>query len=82
MAKAPSEFYYDIKELVAMFLKDAEIHEGLWMIQAQFVMAGGNFGPSENEILPGALVGVQKVGVKRVQEKGPMVFDAAELNPN
>lgn len=81
MAKAPSEFYYDIKELIELFLKDAEIHDGLWMLQAQFAMAGGNFGPSEDQVLPGALVGIQKMGIKRVVEKGPLVFDAAELNP-
>ena len=58
------------------------IHDGLWALNVNFKLGAGAFGPSEKEVAPTGFVSVEALGVKRAQEAGPMVFDAAKLNPS
>jgi hypothetical protein len=74
------------KELVELLIKANGVHEGRWMLNVDFGMAPGNFGPSENEISPGIMVAVQSVGIQRdTNPASPLtdalVVDAAVVNP-
>ncbi|MBI4083468.1 MAG: hypothetical protein HY423_12755 [Candidatus Lambdaproteobacteria bacterium] len=73
------------QELVEMLIKAANIHEGTWMPQIQFGLAAGNFGPSPPDVVPGAAVLIQKIGIQRAPEPIPpglnLAVDAAKVNP-
>lgn len=71
------------KELVEMMVKKAGIHEGRWVLMTTFAFTAGNFGPSDDQSLPGVVVGVQKLGIQRAEANSPesLVVDAAEVNP-
>jgi hypothetical protein len=84
MAKTASIYNYSNSELGVLLLKDADIHEGLWLITVNFVMSSGNFTPSVDQpesTLPATLIGVQGFGLVRAEGPGPTVLDAEKLNP-
>lgn len=78
---------YSVKprELVELIIKAAGIHEGRWWLNINFGISPGNFGPSENEVVPGIAIAVQTVGVQRempgVVAPPALVVDAAVVNP-
>ncbi|MCL6739882.1 hypothetical protein LZ518_01845 [Sphingomonas sp. RB56-2] len=71
------------RELTEIIIKHADVHEGKWMLMATFGFNAGNFGPSENDVLPGAVVAIQQLGIQRAEAGAPagMIVDAAEVNP-
>jgi hypothetical protein len=78
-----NQLHFSNQELVELMLKNANIHEGKWVISMLFGFAGGNFGPTESEMTPGAVIGVQKIGLQRATAETPpaMVVDASLVNP-
>lgn len=80
-----NQFTWTHKELVTLLVKAADIHEGRWWLMMNFGMGAGNFGPSEEQVGPGAFVAVTAVGIQREtsEAKAPsgLVVDAAEVNP-
>lgn len=72
---------YKHKELTELMLKDRGIHEGLWVLQIRFGLGAVNAGPSEDDVHPTAMVPVQGIGILRVDQPGPLVVDAAVVNP-
>ena len=84
MAEA-NQYSVTHKELIELIIKHADVHDGRWHLMAKFGFAGGNFGPKQDEIVPGVVVGLQNVGIQRVlkEDKVPAVVtvDAAEVNP-
>lgn len=81
MTATQSEIKLTHKELAAMLLRQYKIHEGFWQLTMTFGFSATNAGPSEEEVMPAVVVGVQAVGLTRSEKKGPITFDAAELNP-
>lgn len=67
-------------------LKDAGINEGHWNLTVNFRLGAGGFGPSPDEVLPSGFVGVESIGIQKIEPKAgapllPLCFNAAELNP-
>lgn len=79
MAKHASEYKISHKELAAILVREFGIDSGLWTVGVHFTMAGAIAGPSDDAMLPAAIVGVQSVGLTRAEAPGPLTFDAAEL---
>lgn len=69
-----------LRELGALLVRDAGIHEGLFDISFEIQTMIGSFGPTE-EILPGALIGIRRVGLMRTDRRNPNTVDAAQVNP-
>ncbi len=76
-------YNFSHKELVVLMIKEAGVREGKWMLSTTFGFTAGNFGPSDTEMSPGAVVGIQKIGIQRATPDTPaaMIVDAAEVNP-
>jgi hypothetical protein len=72
---------YAHAELAALMIKDKGLHEGLWHLQVQFGLSAVNAGPSDQEMNPTAVVPVLSIGLVSVTAPGPLVFDAALVNP-
>lgn len=78
-----SQFNFKYSEVLEALVKQAGVHEGKWQLIMNFGLAGANLGPTQEEIVPGAVVGVQSIGLMRANETSPisLVIDAAEVNP-
>jgi hypothetical protein len=80
-----NQFTWSHKELATLLLKEAGIHEGRWFLMMNFSFAGGNFGPSDDQMSPGVVVTTTSIGIQRVlpDQKTPaaLTIDAAEVNP-
>lgn len=76
-------FNFKHQELIELLIKASGVHEGEWMLLVNFALNAGNFGPDENQIFPGAIVGVSQVGITRAKIDSPkaLVVDAAKVNP-
>lgn len=72
---------YTLKALTELMIRDSGIHEGLYDIAVKFQVAVGAIGPSPDSILPGAMIGVDGIGLRRVKQAGPFTTDAAVVNP-
>ncbi|HEY7489544.1 MAG TPA: hypothetical protein VIH59_00335 [Candidatus Tectomicrobia bacterium] len=81
MAEAQT-YVFDYKEVAEALVKKQGIHEGLWGIYMEFGIGGGSIpGPSENTLVPTAIIPVVKIGIHRFDKPNPLTVDAAEINP-
>ena len=78
-----SQYTVKPKELTEIIIKQADIHEGKWILMVSFGFTATNAGPEGGELLPSAIIGVQKVGIQRAEPNTPpeLIVDAAEVNP-
>jgi hypothetical protein len=76
-------YLFDFKEVAEALIKKQGIHEGLWGIYMEFGIAAGNIpaGPSQQVLLPAAIVPVVKIGIQRFDQPSSLTVDAAEVNP-
>lgn len=76
-------YKFQHKELVETLIKASNVHDGKWVLQLNFAFTAGNFGPDDDNILPGAIAAVSHIGITRAKEESPaaLVVDAAEVNP-
>jgi hypothetical protein len=72
-----------MKELAAVLVKHYGITEGRYDILVEFQIGVGGVGPTPDSRLPGAMVGISKIGLSPVvpgRAEGPATIDAAEVN--
>jgi hypothetical protein len=79
-----NQYVFSNKELLELLIKQAGVHEGRWVLMANFGFNAGNFGPSPDQAVPGAVVAVQQIGIQRAGADMPeqMSLDAAVVNPS
>jgi hypothetical protein len=78
-----NQYLFNHKELLELLIKKAGVHEGKWMLMANMGFSPGNFGPTPDQMSPGAAVIVLQMGIQRAIPETPpeMILDAAEVNP-
>lgn len=78
-----NHIFFSHKELLELLLKKADVHDGKWMLAANFGFAAGNYGPTQDQISPAAIVTILKLGIVRATDDVPesAVLDAALVNP-
>ena len=81
MAEAVTRFTFSHKELVEVLIKHQGLHEGLWMLYVEFGLGAVNAGPTDDEILPTAVVPIQKIGLQKGEKENNLTVDAAKVNP-
>lgn len=80
--KAEREKYvFSHKQVVEDFIKKQGLHEGFWRLYVEFALAAGNAGPSPQNIIPTAFVGLRQLGITRADEMDALTVDAAVVNP-
>jgi hypothetical protein len=77
----PGQLLFTHKEVVEALVKQQGLHEGLWMLYMEFGIQGVNMGPSDDLLVPGAIVPVQKIGLQRGTKENSLTVDAAKVNP-
>lgn len=78
MAEA-TNFKFSYKELAALMVKQQQIKEGHWGVVISFGLTGGNAGPTPEQVVPAAIVGVLEIGLRRFDAPGPLTVDAATV---
>ena len=84
MSSQIKQIQYTHEDLLKLMLQDQDIHEGYWMLLVKFGFGAGNVGPSPDQpsdVHPTALVSVAGIGIERTNKLGPLVVDAALVNP-
>jgi len=70
-----------ITEIAVLLIKHYGLHEGLFDVVIEFQIGTGLVGPSSELSVPGAMLGISKIGLSTAQIKGPVTLDAAIVNP-
>ena len=77
------QIVFSHKEVAAALIKEQDIHEGLWGVYIEFGIGAANIGAPGDEanVVPAAIVPVQRMGIQRFEEPNSLTVDAAEVNP-
>ena len=70
-----------LKEVGEALVKYLGLRKGLYDISIEFKLAVGQVGPSQDSALPGAIVGVSRIGLAKANSRGLNTVDASEVNP-
>jgi hypothetical protein len=70
-----------LKELAAVLIKHYKLHEGLYETSIGLQVAVGAVGPTPDTVVPGAMLGVTGVGLRKTDVVGLHTIDASEVNP-
>ncbi|HSI24782.1 MAG TPA: hypothetical protein VK952_04095 [Methylotenera sp.] len=70
-----------LKELATLLVKNFGLTEGLFDLSIEFQIGVGGVGPDPATLIPGATIGVSKIGLQSTNEKRADTVDAAEVNP-
>ncbi|HEX6708337.1 MAG TPA: hypothetical protein VF169_26625 [Albitalea sp.] len=83
MASAPTTQQHSFSwlDIARCLMKEKGITNGLWMTGVELGFAAANAGPTTGSVVPAGMVAVQSIVLTRAKAPGPLVFDAAELNP-
>jgi hypothetical protein len=68
-----------MKELTTLLVKHYGLTEGRYDILIEFQIGVGAVGPSKESKVPGAIVGVSRIGISAATEDGAGVVDAADV---
>lgn len=74
---------FSLVQLAEILVKSEGLHEGLYNLSIEFKIGVGTIGPPEESILPGAVVGISRIGLSKTEEseKNIHTVNAAEVNP-
>jgi len=78
-----NQYTFKHQEVLEALIKKAGLHEGKWQLAFTFGLSPLNMGPSPEQIVPGAAIGIMSVGLLKAQAESPeaLVADAAVVNP-
>lgn len=74
-----TQYMFSNSEMLRMLLDKQGITEGFWSLTIEFSLAATMAGPSPEELIPSAILGVKSIGLQRSEEKVPGSIDAAAL---
>jgi hypothetical protein len=84
----PEVIMFRYKEIAEALVKHQGIHEGLWSLNIHFgfqtttIKVKVEEGESEEETLvPGVMIPLLKMGIKKQEKPNSFTVDAAEVNP-
>ena len=81
MAESLTRYTFEHKEIVEALIKRQGLHDGLWMLYIEFGLGAINAGPSEDQLLPAAVVPVVRIGLQKGEKENSLTVDAAKVNP-
>ncbi len=80
-AAAPVKLPLSLQELAAVLVKHYALTEGVFDLMVEYRIGVGAVGPDKQSLIPGAMIGVSKVGLLPSSKPGPNTVDAAMVNP-
>jgi hypothetical protein len=80
----PTQYSFELSEVVAALIKHQGLHEGKWTIGIEFNMGAALAGPSPADARPTAIVAVNRLQLTQPPEGAAALtftVDAASVNP-
>ena len=77
----PHQTMLDTKELIGILIREMGLHEGHFSLAVEFAFTAGNVGPSPDQTMPGAIIGISKIGIVESEIPTPNTVNASEVNP-
>jgi len=71
---------HELREITELLVKHHGLHEGLYDLTLEFQIAVGAIGPDPASIVPGAMIGVRRIGIVKAVKEGLSTVDAAKVN--
>jgi hypothetical protein len=78
--RKPIEHPLTIPELGKLLVKHYGLVEGKYDVLVEFGIGTGAVGPTPETRVPGAMIGVNKIGLIPTKTVSPLTIDAAKLN--
>jgi hypothetical protein len=76
-----SKYTFGYKEVVEALIKKQDLHEGVWALDVNFGLRATNFGTSESDLAPTAIIPVLGIGLTKQDRENNVSVDAAKVNP-
>lgn len=70
-----------LRDLAVILIKEFGYHQGLFDLSIEFQIGIGGVGPDPTSQIPGAMIGVSKIGLLNAKSFGPTTVDASVVNP-
>jgi hypothetical protein len=68
-------------EVSALLVRHYGIHEGKFDLLVEYQFGVGAVGPDKENLHPGVMIGIAKLGLSPSANPGPLTIDAADVNP-
>jgi hypothetical protein len=72
-------YVFKSQEIVELLVRKQGLTEGLWALSVRFGLQATNIGPSDDQLLPAAIVVLLEIGIQKVDKPTNLTVDAAEL---
>lgn len=69
-----------LQELAVVLVKHFGLHKGIYDLAVELKLAVGQVGTPEDS-MPGAIMGIARIGLQKTDKAGPHTVDAAAVNP-
>jgi hypothetical protein len=76
-----TQYTFSYKEIAEVLIEHQDIHEGIWGIIVEFGIHAANIGPSDDSLLPTALIPILKIGLQKSPKETSLAVDASKINP-
>ena len=79
MPSAPLADPLNMHQLTQVLVRHYGLTQGLFDLVVEFQIGTGAVGPDKDRLLPGAMIGLARVGLAPAKVRGPSTVDAAEV---
>ena len=70
-----------MRDLASLLVKHYGLTEGIYDLMVEYQIGTGAVGPDKDNLVPGAMIGVSRIGLMPTTKLGPNTVDAALINP-
>ena len=77
----PVESPLSLREIAELLVKHYALTAGLYDLLVEFQIGTGAVGPDKENLVPGAMIGVSRLGLVQSTKPGPNTIDASLVNP-
>ena len=70
-----------MRDLASVLVKHYELTDGTYDLMVEFQIGTGAVGPDKDNLVPGAMIGVSRVGLMPTTKLGPNTVNASLVNP-
>lgn len=78
---APIDTPLTLKDLSILLVKHYGLNEGTFDLMLEYQIGTGAIGPDKDNLIPGAMIGVSRIGLVPTSKVGPTTVDASVVNP-
>jgi hypothetical protein len=77
----PVESPLSLQEVAELLIKHYALTDGLYDLLVEYQIGTGAVGPDKDNLVPGAMIGVSRLGLVPATKPGPNTINASLVNP-